>query len=251
MARIAITGASGNVGRAILPPFREDHDVTAFSHSEHDDLDTVPVDIADHEAVVDALADFDVIVHLAAKSTDNFSWEEIRSANIDGARNVFEAAEEGDAHRVVFASTNNAVQMYNQRPEGGTVDHPTTVRPDAIPRPNSYYGVSKAAGEALGNYFADCHGLEVVNVRIGWLDCEPFRNAIERGDRYAYAMYLSERDCRDGLLKAATAELHENPLTVNLVSRNQDRYLSIGEAMRQLGYEPQDDSRGEFGRPDG
>jgi L-arabinose 1-dehydrogenase [NAD(P)+] len=190
-----------------------------------------------------------VIVHLAAKSTDNFSWKEIRSANIDGARNVFEAANEGDAHRVVFASTNNAVQMYNPVSGTGIEGHPQTVRPDAPPRPNSYYGVSKAAGEALGNYFADCRGLEVVNVRIGWLDCEPFRGAIENGSTYAYAMYLSERDCQDGLLKAATADLRENPLTVNLVSRNQDRYLSIGEAMRQLGYEPKDDSRETFGRP--
>jgi len=199
--------------------------------------------------VIDALADYDVIVHLAAKSTDNFSWEEIRSANIDGARNVFEAADAGEAHRVVFASTNNAVQMYNPVSGTGIEGHPQTVRPDTPPRPNSYYGVSKAAGEALGNYFADCHGLEVVSVRIGWLDCEPFRGAIENDSAYAYAMYLSERDCRDGLLKAATAELHQNPLTVNLVSENQDRYLSIGEAMRQLGYEPEDDSREKFGRP--
>jgi L-arabinose 1-dehydrogenase [NAD(P)+] len=248
MARIAITGASGSVGRKVLPAFRDAHDVTAFSHSEHEDLETTTLDVTDPEAVAGAVAGHDVILHLAA-CTDGDDWDGALSINIDGTRNVFEAAANRDVDRVVFASTNNVVQMYNQQPDGDTVSHPRTVTPDEAPRPNSYYAISKAAGEALANYFADCHGLEVVNVRIGWVDNEWFRKGIESGDRYAYAMYLSDRDCRDGLLKAATAELHENPLTVNLVSRNQDRYLSIGEAMRQLGYEPKDDSRETFGRP--
>jgi len=249
MANIAITGASGSVGRKVLPAFRDAHDVTAFSHSEHEDLNTTPLDVTDPDAVAKAVAGHEVIVHLAA-CTDGDDWDGALSINIDGTRNVFEAAADGDVERIVFASTNNVVQMYNQQPDGGTVPHPRTVTPDEPPRPNSYYAVSKAAGEALANYFADCHGLEVVNVRIGWVDNEWFRKGIEDGTVYAYAMYLSDRDCRDGLLKAATADLQRNPLTVNLVSRNQDRYLSIGEAMRQLGYEPKDDSREAFGHPD-
>ena len=55
-------------------------------------------------------------------------------------------------------------------------------------------------------------------------------------------MWLSPRDCRDVVEKAVTADLPENPLTVNAVSRNRERYLSITETMRGLGYEPRDDS---------
>jgi L-arabinose 1-dehydrogenase [NAD(P)+] len=253
MARIAITGASGNVGRAILPAFRKDHDVTAFSHSKHPDLETTTLDITDAAAVDTALADHDVVVHLAA-CTEGNDWEGALSINIDGTRNVFETASEGSVERVIFASTNNAVRMYNQdTAEGALDDHTEITRPDATPRPNSYYAISKAAGEAIANYFADCHGLEVVNLRIGWLDSETVRRKISEGDpisRYPYAMYLSERDCCDGLLKAATVDLQQNPLTVNLISKNQDRTLSIGEAMRQLNYEPKDDSREVFGPPE-
>lgn len=44
-----------------------------------------------------------------------------------------------------------------------------TVDPDDPPNSDSYYGISKVTGEAIGAYYANRHDLEVVNVRIGWL----------------------------------------------------------------------------------
>jgi L-arabinose 1-dehydrogenase [NAD(P)+] len=105
--------------------------------------------------------------------------------------------------------------------------------------------VSKAFGETLGTYYADRHDIEVVNLRIGWLDSETLRRTIvedKDNARYARAMYLSERDCRDALVKSVEADIPRNPLTVNILSRNQERYLTLTEAMRGLGYEPRDDS---------
>jgi L-arabinose 1-dehydrogenase [NAD(P)+] len=123
---------------------------------------------------------------------------------------------------------------------------PGTVRPDEPTRPDSYYAVSKVSGEALGSYYVDRHGLEVVNLRIGWLLAEDELRDLQDEDesvaRYARAMWLSPRDCRDVMERSVTADLPENPLTVNAISRNQERYLSITETMRGLGYEPRDDS---------
>lgn len=72
----------------------------------------------------------------------------------------------------MFASSNHAVGTYNAAdpadPESMTLDDARTVDPDDPTRPDSFYGVSKVACEGLTKYYADVHGLEVVNVRIGW-----------------------------------------------------------------------------------
>jgi L-arabinose 1-dehydrogenase [NAD(P)+] len=53
---------------------------------------------------------------------------------------------------------------------------------------------------------------------------------------------MSLRDCIHGFRWAVAADLPENPLTVNLVSANRERYLSLTETMRSLDYAPRDDS---------
>jgi len=246
---VAITGAASTVGRALLPAFEAtDHDVTPLTHREREGIDSDLLELADPADVAAKLDGYDVVVHLAAMSNPDDPWEDVLPVNIEGTYNVFEAAVAGDIGRVVFASTNHVVQMHNaadpERPES-LVEHPGAIGPDAVPRPDSYYAVSKLFGEGLGSLYADRFGIEVVNARIGWLDCDALREALDAGgalERYARAMYLSERDCRDALVKAATVDLPENPLTVNVLSRNTDRYLTLTRTMRTLGYEPRDDS---------
>lgn len=249
MARIALTGAASNVGRTVLPALEAtDHEVTAYTHSRHDHMESELLEITDPREFTTALQGHDVVIHLAAKSLPSDPWERVLPVNIEGTYNCYEAAVDAGLDRVVFASTNHVVQYHNARdPEnpGALVDDPRTIRPDDEPRPDSYYAVSKLFGEALGSFYADRHGLEVVNLRIGWLDSEPLRRSIANdpsNDGYARAMYLSERDCQDALVKSVDAAIPRNPLTVNVLSRNQERYLSIVEAMRGLGYEPRDDS---------
>ncbi len=253
MARIAVTGAAGNVGRETLEAL-EGHDVKALTHREHDDLSSEILEVTDEDAFVTALEGTDTVVHLAANPSPSASWDSVSSANIDGTHNCFEAARRNDLDRVVFASTNHVTQMYNTddrtRPES-LVASPRAVHTDEPTRPDSYYAVSKVAGEALGSYYADRHGIEVVNLRIGWLlTPEQLRERQIGGAqaddeslaRYARAMWLSPRDCRDAVSRAVEATLPENPLTVNVVSANTERYLSITHTMRSLGYDPRDNS---------
>jgi len=250
--RVAVTGAAGSVGTATLDALENtDHAVTAITHRERDVTD-VALEIEDRGAVADALAGHDAVVHLAGNPSPEAEWDAVDGVNIDGTDSVYEAAADGDLSRVVFASTNHVHQGYNI-PEFGVEgytetagDSPRAVHPDEPHRPDSYYAASKVTGEALGSYYADRHGLGVVNARIGWLlerdqlqakaDLPPERA------RYARAMWLSPRDWGDFVRRSLVASLPENPLSVNVTSENADRYLSLIETRRALGYDPVDDS---------
>ena len=249
MTRIAITGAGGNVGRELLDAFDES-EVLAFTHSEHDDIDSDRLDVTDPDDVAEKLDDLDVVVHLAGASSPDAGWEAVSETNIQGTKHVLDAAVENDIDRVVFASSNHVVGRYNvdaDDPETMTLDYAETVGAEAPTRPDSYYGVSKAACEGLTRYYADVERLKVVNLRIGWyMEEETLREETADGEpghvRFARATWLSPHDCRDVHRKAATVDLPENPVTVNAVSRNDERFHSITETMRLLDYEPRDNA---------
>jgi L-arabinose 1-dehydrogenase [NAD(P)+] len=249
MVKVAVTGAAGSVGRETVAALESDHDVTPITHREREGFDGPILDVADREGLTEAFDGQDVVVHLAADPDPGASWESVSEANIQGTYNVYEAALAGGVDRVVFASTNHVHQMYNiddrSRPETQQAD-PRAVYPDDPPRPDSYYGVSKVFGEALGSYYDDRHGIEAVNLRIGWLlTTDEVREKV-RGEesvaRYVRSMWLSPRDCRHGMRRAVAADLPRSPLSVNLLSANDDRYLSLTETMRTLEYAPRDNS---------
>jgi L-arabinose 1-dehydrogenase [NAD(P)+] len=246
---VAITGAAGNVGRQALDSL-SDHDVTPVTHSDHEDLEGPTLDVTDAEAFADALDGQDALVHLAGNPSPDADWQGVFEPNIGGTYNAYEAAVENDLDRLVFASSNHAVQMRNVAdpadPESMREDA-RTVRPDDPTRPDSYYGVSKVAAEALGDFYADRHDLDVVNLRIGWLmDEDELRETQDGADeqraRFARAMWLSPDDCRRAIESSVEADLPESPVVAHAVSRNDDRYLSLTETMRTLDYRPRDNS---------
>ena len=254
MVRIALTGAAGNVGRELVAAVDDGefdgHEVAAFTHSEHEDVESELLEVTDPDDVREKLGGFDVFVHLAGASKPDAEWGPAAEANIHGTKHVLDAAVEHDTDRVVFASSNHAVGTYNAAdddPEHMTLGYAEPVRADAPPSPDSFYGVTKVACEGLLKFYAERHDLEVVVLRIGWyMSPDELRAVVAEADpereRFARATWLSPRDCRDVFLKAATTGLPYSPVTVNAVSRNTERYFSLTETMRALGYEPQDDA---------
>jgi len=251
MARIAVTGATGNVGREVRTAFEStDHELTLFSRTDYEEIDTQLLDVADRERFVDLMAGHDILIHLAANPSPDAEWESVVGPNIEGTYNAYEAAVRNDLDRVVFASTNHVVNMYTigdpMESESMREGPLETIHPEAPPLPDSYYGVSKVTGEALGNLYALREGLDVVNLRIGWLQSAD--RLVENVDdpavesRFARAMFLSPRDCQQAILAAATAELPTSPVTVNVVSRNDTRFLSLTESQQQIGYQPRDNA---------
>ncbi|MFB6134782.1 MAG: NAD-dependent epimerase/dehydratase family protein [Halanaeroarchaeum sp.] len=246
--RIAVTGAAGRVGRQALDALN-DHDVTPITHRHHDDVDGDVLAIEDRDAVVDAIEGHDAVVHLAANPHPSAEWDELAEPNVEGTYNVYAAAAESGVERVVFASTNHTQQYHvfeDPADLGSLPERPDPITADDPFRPDSLYGVSKVAGEAMGSYFADRHGIEVVNLRIGWLLSREGlldrQDGDEQSARFARALWLSPRDCRQGIRKAATESLLENPLDANLLSDNRERYFSLIEARRGFEFDPRDDS---------
>lgn len=253
MVRIGLTGAAGNVGRELLDAFDDDdHEIVPFTHSEQEDVDSETLDVTNSDEVSAKLDNVDAVIHLAGASSPDADWDTVVELNVQGTKNVLDAAVENGIDRVVFASSNHAVGTYNTSdpsdPESMTLGDARTVDHDDPTRPDSFYGVSKVACEGLTNYYADVHGLEVVNVRIGWyMNEDDLRENtgedVEPGKaRFARSTWLSPHDCRDVHRNAATVDLPETPLTINAVSRNDERFYSITETMRTIGYEPRDNA---------
>jgi L-arabinose 1-dehydrogenase [NAD(P)+] len=249
MARVAVTGAAGNIGRVTIDALAKDHEVTPITHREREGIDSIVLEIEDRASVEEALSGQDQVIHLAGDPSPKADWESVLHVNIDGTQSIYQGAIDNDLDRVAFASTNHVQHMINapnKANPGGTVENPQTVSNDDPFRPDSYYGVSKMAGEGLGSYYADRYGIEVIQMRIGWtLDEEQlidFQDESPERARHARAMYWSDRDVRHGMRRIVEADIPENPLTVNLLSRNSDRYFSITHAMRTLDYVPKDDA---------
>ncbi len=231
--RILLTGAAGSVGRMIAPRLSQRVDLRAF------DLDPGPLDagtlgagriemvrgsILDPTELAAALRGMDAVVHLAGIPREA-AWADLLRVNIDGTQRVLEAARVAGVRRIVLASSNHAV--------GFT---PLTVEPLAgeLPaRPDTLYGVSKAAAEALGSYYADRFGMDVVSIRIGTADRLP---TTER----SLTTWISPDDPASLILAAL-----ETPSPVNAViwgmSPNSGSPFSL-ESGRALGWAPGDDA---------
>lgn len=121
--RVAVTGATGFVGRTLSPALRD---------SAHD---VIPLDVRD-PANVKRCGEVDAVVHLAAIAHRRANPHDIRRVNVELARQVGEAAAAGGA-RMVFLSS---VKVH-----GESTTAP--LRETCAFAPGDVYGESKAQAE--------------------------------------------------------------------------------------------------------
>ncbi len=168
MRRVMVTGAAGGVAgrlRRLMPGLYPEivwSDRAPLPDPQPDET-FLQLDLADAVAVERGLEGVDGIVHLGGASIEK-PWETILEANIVGCYNLFEAARRQAVKRIVFASTNHTVGFYPRHRRIGA---------DALLRPDTRYGASKAFGEALGGLYAHKHGIGVTCLRIGNVDEAP------------------------------------------------------------------------------
>jgi uronate dehydrogenase len=160
--KVLVTGAAGHIGRILCAGLAaRGWKVRGLDRVPLDGVDgladpPVVADVQDAAAVRTAMTGVDAVVHLAGIAGEA-PFAEILSI-MDGTFQVFDAARREGGVRIVYASSNHAVG-YTPRSELAPVD--------LLPRPDTYYGVSKVFGEALGRLLVDRYGLEVVCLRIG------------------------------------------------------------------------------------
>jgi UDP-glucose 4-epimerase len=170
MNRYIVTGGAGFIGsavvRALLAQGRRVHVIDNLSTGKLDNLEELAdqitvheLDLRDYDRIAPVIAGADRIFHLGALPSVPKSISDpvpSHESNLDGTFNVYRAAVEGKAGRVIYAASSSAY--------GDTEVLPKTE--SMIPRPKSPYAVQKLVGEYYGTSFSECFGLETVALRF-------------------------------------------------------------------------------------
>lgn len=226
--RLLITGAAGMLGSVMRKELTDVAKITRVtglqditdlaSHEEQ-----FACDLADKDAVMELTKDVDAVVHMGGVSREA-AFDDILHSNIVGFYNLYEACRLNGVKRVVWASSVHAVGFY-----------PTTevIDTDAPLRPDSNYGVSKAFGEALAQYYWDKYQLESVSVRI-------YSSFPKPADRRHLNTYLSFRDCVECFRRSLLAPVVKHSIIFG-VSDNKVKFTDNRKAAH-IGFHPQDSS---------
>lgn len=253
--RVLITGAEGTIGTALREYLGDRYALSALTR-EVQPFTSHVADISDLDAILPAFIGVEAVIHLAASPAVETPWPSILQNNIIGTYNVFEAAHRAGVERVIFASSNHVIGMYefDGVPDIYALDDPRTYDHTVEIRPDSLYGVSKAYGEALGRYYVERHGLKVFCLRIGSvrgnddpLDPEMLASspalldlATEEERRVRMrATWQSRRDIAQ--LVGRCLDVPELTWAVVYgISDNPRQFWDISHARDLLGYEPRD-----------
>jgi nucleoside-diphosphate-sugar epimerase len=195
---VLVTGAAGLIGGILSGALADEYAVHGLDAVAGPGVDRV-ADMTNLDEIQSAFDGMSAVLDLAAKSSLSASWETVRENNIPATLNAFEAARRAGVRRVVFASSNHVVGMYErEEPYASVVKGEFDgLDPEKLPRlavdvpirPDSAYGVGKAFGEAVGRYYAEEHELSVSCLRIGTVD-----RANRPETRRHFATLLTHRD---------------------------------------------------------
>lgn len=228
--RVLITGSAGAIGVSLRRHLRGVYeelrlaDIAPQAEAATGEV-VIAADIRDLGALQVAMRSVDCVVHLAGVPHED-TWDRVRDLNIDGCYNVFEAARREGVKRVVFASSNHAVGFHRRE---------NVLDAEALPRPDTRYGLSKAFGEALGRLYADKHGLQVACLRIG-----TFRVPDRPSEPRQLLTWVSHRDMAQLVRRCIDHEDYHFLIAYGVSNNRRSRWRN--DRVDFLGYRPQDDS---------
>jgi nucleoside-diphosphate-sugar epimerase len=203
--KVLITGAAGFIGSRLAQTLvNKGHRVKGLVRPTTDtslfkrlDVELANGDIRDAAVMKKVMRDCQCVYHLAAKTTkDRLTKKEYHAHNVQGTKNVAEAALDSGVSRLVYAGSIGVYGTFNN----SSIDETTA------PKPNSYYRQAKLGGE---NEVLSLHrdrGLPVVVARIGsvygpgscnWLDvCHKILKGnfriIGTGENYDHMVYVDD-----------------------------------------------------------
>jgi uronate dehydrogenase len=231
--KVLVTGAAGSIGRVVSVGLADrGHTVVELDRVPQpagDDGVWYDADCADPDAVAAVFAEesLDAVVHLAGHAGEGSLPDSLTSHVLTTAA-LLDAMVERGVRRFVYAGSNHAVGR-TPRP----ADDADLLGIDVRPRPDTFYGVSKVAAEALMSLYVDRHGIDAVSCRIG--------SFLERPETARnLSTWLSHDDCVRMVDAAITATAPGFAVLYG-ISANTRAWWDL-EPGRALGYEPQDDA---------
>lgn len=284
MARVAVTGGRGKLGRAVVAELQEHgYDVVVL------DLVVPPgwnagitrVDLTDYGQVLGALTRLDdrydridAVVHLAAIPAPGIAPNATTFAtNVVSTYNVFEACRVAGITEVVWASSETVLGLpFQTPPPYAPVDEDYRVRPE------STYSLGKALDEEMAHHFCRWNPeLKIVGLRFSnvmepheYADFPSFENDPE-SRKWNLWGYIDARDGAQAVRKSleheargydvfviANADTCMTTPSAELMARvfpdvplsrpveGNETLLGIDKARRVLGYEPQHSWRDAF-----
>jgi nucleoside-diphosphate-sugar epimerase len=170
MKPYVVTGGAGFIGsalvRALLAAGHRVHVIDNLSTGSLDNLEEVAnhiivseYDICDYNRIAPIIAGAPRVFHLAAVASVPKSIVDpvpSHDTNINGTFNVFRAAAEGKAGRVIYAASSAAYGDSAVLPKVETM----------APQPLSPYALQKLVGEYYGSVFSNCFDLETISLRF-------------------------------------------------------------------------------------
>lgn len=161
--RIAIVGATGNIGTALLEELSErpevgsvlgiarrlpENDTAPYRHAEWAAADIqFPESVA---KLTELFADADAVVHLAWLIQPNSKRELLRRVNVDGTKHVLQAAAAAGVARILVVSSVGAYSAVSD-------DEPRDESWETEGVPGSHYSEDKAAQERVMDEFEALH----------------------------------------------------------------------------------------------
>jgi len=166
---ILVTGASGFIGGAVARRLRAENCTVRTLVRRNSDTSALTAagcelcygDITDPLSVGEAMQGTDAVVHCAAFASDWGPRETFVRVNVEGSRNIFNAALQNKVKRVVHISTTDVFGIYR---DGRVIDDTFPIKNLGFP-----YSDTKAEADRMALAYAQEQGLPVVVLRLAWM----------------------------------------------------------------------------------
>lgn len=213
MTRIVLLGASGFIGKSLLPKLiSEKFDVTAMIHnSSIMNSSIIQDDILNPEFLDSELNENDIIVNLIGQYTNNDS--NFIDLNITGGLNLLNSCIKNNVKKIILIST---INVY-----GNSIEKSSTENDELFPKTN--YGLIKLLTEKLYEQFTKIYKIDVTilrmsnlygpNKKAGYItdlihstiDTEKNLLAYNNGNQLRDVLYID--DAVDGIIKCIKTPL--------------------------------------------
>jgi nucleoside-diphosphate-sugar epimerase len=236
--KIAVTGGSGKVGRAVVADLlAHGHAVLNIDRIAPDPARSapapfLPADLTDYGEALEAVSGAEVlpgieaVVHLAAVPSPFHATPDVTfSTNARSTHTVFSAATRLGLKRVVWASSETTLGLpFDQPPDYAAVDEQHPLRPE------SSYALSKVLGEEMARQFSRWSGIPFIGLR--------FSNVMERADYEQFPSWWDDPRIRKWNLwgyvdESHTAQAVRQALTVDFTGADAFIIAAADTVMRR------------------